>query len=106
MIYTVEAFWTREIYVFLASNFLIFLSDRFAMLHSFYKQLRSGDSTESSLWLWVNFILNAEYYLFRPVSNMKKVFNFIISCMSLQLVNTYNAIEAKIFCLNCYQIKK
>ena len=38
---------------FLSSNVLIFVSNRFAMLHIFYKQLRSGDSTESCLWLWV-----------------------------------------------------
>ena len=34
--------------MFLASSFLTFASNRFAMLHmSFYMQLRSGDSTES-----------------------------------------------------------
>ena len=34
---------------FLVLTFLIFLSNRFAMLHMFYKQLRSGDSIESCL---------------------------------------------------------
>ena len=38
-------------------TFFIFVSYRFAMLQSFYKQLRLGDSTESRLWLWVNFYL-------------------------------------------------
>ena len=67
---------------------------------------------------------------FRPVSNMKKVLNFIISYISVQIVrcngsflpylikrvsdkkkslvnnlNICNTIKAKIFCLNCYQIK-
>ena len=36
--------------VFLASNCLIFVSNRFAMLHIFYNQLRSGAGTESCLW--------------------------------------------------------
>ena len=40
--------------VFLVSTFLIFVLNRFAMLHVFYKQLRLGDSTESCLWLWMN----------------------------------------------------
>ena len=47
MIYTAKAFR-----VFLASNFLRFVPNRFAMLQiTFYKQLRSGDSAESCLWL-------------------------------------------------------
>ena len=32
--------------VFLASNFLIFVSNRFVMLHISYKKLRSGDSNK------------------------------------------------------------
>ena len=48
------------IYIYiLASNFLIFLSNRFAILHIFHKQLKSGDSTGSCLWLWLNFHLKA-----------------------------------------------
>ena len=47
----------KKILHFLASNFLIFLSNRFDMLQNFYKQLRSGDSFESCLWLWMNFYL-------------------------------------------------
>ena len=100
---------------FLASNFLIFLSNRFAMPmpHTFCKQWKSGDSTERCLWLWVNFHLKGCWVLV-VVSNMKKVFNFIISCISLHFtlkylfylhkksdkkksyvnnLNTYNAIE-------------
>ena len=34
-----------------AKKFLIFLSNGFAMLHIFYKQLKSGDSTELSMTL-------------------------------------------------------
>ena len=42
-------FYNREKkLMFLVSNFFIFVSNRFAMLHIiFYKQLRSGDNTES-----------------------------------------------------------
>ena len=49
----------QENYIFLASNFLMFLSNRFAIVHIFYKQLKSGDSTGSCLWLWLNFHLKA-----------------------------------------------
>ena len=35
--------------VFSASDLLKFISNRFAMLHIFYEQLRSGDITESCL---------------------------------------------------------
>ena len=50
MIYTVLSIQNKKI-VFLVSSFLIFVSNRFAMLHVyyFYKQLRSGDNTEN--WL-------------------------------------------------------
>ena len=44
---------------FLASNLLIFVSNRFTMLHIFYTKLRSEDRTESCLWLGVNFHLKA-----------------------------------------------
>ena len=37
--------------VFLAKKFLILVSNRFAMLHIFYKQLRLQDSTESCLFM-------------------------------------------------------
>ena len=37
--------------VFLAKKSLIFVSNRFAMLHIFYKQLRLQDSTESFLFM-------------------------------------------------------
>ena len=42
-------FYNREKkLMFLVSNFFIFVSNRFAMLHIiFYKQLKSGDNTES-----------------------------------------------------------
>ena len=43
--------------LFLASNFYKFVSNRFAMLHVFYKQLRLEDSTESCVLLRVNFDL-------------------------------------------------
>ena len=104
------------------------MSNRFAMLHIvFYKQLRSRDSTESYLWLRVNFQLNLRLLiLVRPVSNMKKSFQFhfnaLISSICLQLVHCNwsfysikrviiffskeklskysNATEDKIFCLN------
>ena len=89
MICTVLAFWAKK-YVFLVSNFLIFVPNRFVMLHIFYKQLRSGDIAQSCLWLWPwIFILKVAccyYSFFGQVSNKKKVFNFIISCISLQLV--------------------
>ena len=41
MIYTVQAFWVKkQKYVFyITSNFLIFVLNRFAMLHVLYKQL-------------------------------------------------------------------
>ena len=88
MICTVLAFWAKK-YVFLVSNFLIFVPNRFVMLHIFYKKLRSGDIAQSCLWLWPwIFILKVAccYYSFSgQVSNKKKVFNFIISCISLQL---------------------
>ena len=42
---------------FFGSNFLILVLNRFAMLHNVYKQLKLGHSTESCLWLWVNFHL-------------------------------------------------
>ena len=48
MIYTVYTFWEKKFFKKPVLN-------RFAMLHIFYKQLRLGDSTESCLWLWVNF---------------------------------------------------
>ena len=35
----------------MAKKFLIFLSNGFAMLRIFYKQLKSGDSTELSMTL-------------------------------------------------------
>ena len=54
------------------SNFLISVSNRFAILHIFYKELRSGDNTESCLWLWVNFHLKVCLVLVWPVSNIKK----------------------------------
>ena len=41
--------------------------------------LRSRDSTESCLWLWVNFHLKGCLVLVKSVFNLKKVFNFIIS---------------------------
>ena len=57
MIYTVDSFWAnKKKYVSLASIFFVFMSDRFAMLHIFYEQLRSGDIT-SCLRLWVTFYL-------------------------------------------------
>ena len=37
--------------VFLAKKFLILVSNRFAMLHIFYKQLRLQGSTESCLFM-------------------------------------------------------
>ena len=57
MIYRVSALLGPNKKNFLASKFLIFVSNRFSMLHIFYKQLRLGNSTESCLWLWVNFHL-------------------------------------------------
>ena len=61
------------------------VSNRFAMLHIFYKQLRSGDSTESCWSLWVNLYLEGCIVLvFRPVSNIKKSPN------SLSVVSFHN----------------
>ena len=53
------------------------------MLYIFYKQLKSGDSTGRYLSLRLNFHLKGCLVLV-VVSNMKKVVNFIISCISLQ----------------------
>ena len=47
MIYTGKHSGQKNLFV--ASNFFIIVSNRFAMLHIFYKQLRSDDSTESCL---------------------------------------------------------
>ena len=55
MNYTVQAFWAKNNYVLLSSNFPIFVSNILAMLHIFYTQLMPEDSIESCLWLWVNF---------------------------------------------------
>ena len=65
---------------FLVSSFLIFVSNRFAMLLIFYKQSSSGNSTASCLWLWVNFYLKGCLVLVVQAI-------FIISCIFLQLVH-------------------
>ena len=52
MVYSLSILGKRN-YVFLASNFLLFVSIKFAMLYIFYKQLRLVDSAESCLWFWV-----------------------------------------------------
>ena len=49
MIYTVQAFGQKKQNVFLASNFLTFVSNRFAVLQIFYNLLRWGNSAESCL---------------------------------------------------------
>ena len=59
MIYSLSIQGKKKMISFLASNFLMFMSNIFVMLNIiFYEQLKSGDSAESCLWLWVNFHLN------------------------------------------------
>ena len=42
MIYAVSAFRAKKNYVFLASNILVFVSNKFAMLHITFYKLRLG----------------------------------------------------------------
>ena len=62
---------------FLASNFLIFTLNSFAMLHIFCKQLRLGILLKVVyVFGWISILKVANYQLFRPVCNMKKSLQF------------------------------
>ena len=62
-IYTTFYVLTAATFKNLLSTRYFLSKNRFAMLHIFHQQLRSGDSTESCLWLWVNFHLK-DYLVF------------------------------------------
>ena len=66
--------------LFQASSFLIFVLNRL-LCHTFFISNKGW-----GIVLKVGYDF-AQYLLFRPVSNMKDVFNFIISCISLQLLH-------------------